>query len=80
MVAAGTSVNPSNAATSGVPAGTVAVSLTLYVLLYAALVFFFLFYARRILGRGPDLDEQPPDRNPSRPYQATMAPQAPGDR
>jgi cytochrome d ubiquinol oxidase subunit I len=66
-------------ATSGVSAGTVASSLTLYVVLYAALLFFFLFYTRRILGRGPDLDEQPPRRRQSQPYTADTQPAQEGD-
>ena len=46
---------------SNLPAGTVATSLIAYSAIYLLLLVVFLVFARRILHKGPDLEEAPPD-------------------
>ncbi len=50
-------------AASALPPGTVLASITVFSLIYALLLVFFLWFARRILREGPDLDGSPPQRS-----------------
>ena len=52
-------------AASPLPGATVAASLITYLVLYSLLFLAFLIFARRLLLKGPDLDEAPPGRRPS---------------
>lgn len=44
---------------SPLPAGTVAASLLGFMVIYSVLFFLFLFFAKRILDKGPDLESSP---------------------
>lgn len=47
---------------SVLPAGTVAASLLGFMAIYTLLFFLFLFFAKKILDKGPDLNASPPER------------------
>jgi cytochrome bd ubiquinol oxidase subunit I len=51
---------------SVLPASAVAASLGIYAALYTMLFLAFLLFARRLLQRGPNLEERPPVANPGR--------------
>jgi cytochrome d ubiquinol oxidase subunit I len=51
---------------SVLPASAVATSLGIYIALYTVLFLAFLVFARRLLKRGPNLEERPPVPHPGR--------------
>lgn len=60
-------------AASALPAATVAVSLAVYALIYAALLTVFLVFAARLIRRGPELSAPVPERHPGRLFRSSAS-------